>query len=61
MGLVKESNAEYYSGQKIIDNSAGAGVKKFSFPSYNTELVSAFGEPQIAPSNWNKNSFGFKL
>ncbi len=54
MGLIKEDNAQYYSGQKIIDNSAGAGVKSFTFSNYNTELVSAFGEPQVAPSNWTR-------
>ena len=54
MGLIKEDNAQYYSGQKIIDNYGGAGVKSFTFSNYNTELVSAFGEPEIAPSNWTR-------
>tara|TARA_Y100001937_G_scaffold128791_1_gene208065 strand:+ start:5931 stop:7142 length:1212 start_codon:yes stop_codon:yes gene_type:complete len=49
MGLVKESNSQYYSGQKILDNTLGLGVKEFTFPNYNTELVSAFGLPEVTP------------
>ena len=49
MGQIQESNSQYYSGQKILDNSAGVGVKEFTFPNYNTELVSAFGSPEVPP------------
>jgi len=48
MGQIQESNSQYYSGQKVLDNSAGVGEKEFTFPNYNTELVSAFGAPEIA-------------
>ena len=47
MGQIQESNSQYYSGQKVLDNSAGVGEKEFTFPNYNTELVSAFGAPEI--------------
>jgi len=49
MGQIQESNSQYYSGQKILDNSTGVGVREFTFPNYNTELVSAFGSPEVAP------------
>ena len=49
MGQIQESNSQYYSGQKILDNSAGVGVREFTFPNYNTELVSAFGSPEVPP------------
>lgn len=41
MGLIQESNSQYYSGQKVLDNAASTNTD-FTFPNYNTELVSAF-------------------
>ena len=49
MGQIQESNSQYYSGQKVLDNSTGVGEKEFTFPNYNTELVSAFGAPELPP------------
>ena len=58
MGQIQESNSQYYSGQKILDNSAGVNAKEFTFPNYNTELVSAFGAPEVAPGLFEYTRIG---
>ena len=58
MGLIQESNSQYYSGQKVIDNANGVGVKEFTFPNYDTVLVSAFGQPEVAPGNTTYTRIG---
>ena len=41
MGLITETNAQYYSGQHIIE-VPGIATNTFTFAGYDTDLVSAF-------------------
>ena len=45
MGLIKETNAQYYSGQHIVQVAGTPGQDTFVFNNFNTKLQS-----RIAPS-----------
>lgn len=52
MGLIKETNAQYYSGQHIVGVDAGSpGQNDFVFENFNTKLQS-----RLAPNGTTLNS-----
>ncbi len=52
MGLIKETNAQYYSGQHIVGVNAGSpGQNDFVFENFNTKLQS-----RLAPNGTTLNS-----
>ena len=55
MGLITETNAQYYSGQHVVE-VPGVPTTTFTFSGYDTALVSAFDSAltQTGPnSNFN--------
>jgi len=52
MGLIKETNAQYYSGQAVVEVS-GSGQTDFTFNNYNTKLISAYDQNynQVRPNS----------
>ncbi len=52
MGLIKETNAQYYSGQHVVEVSSGSpGQNDFVFSNFNTKLQS-----RLAPNGTTLNS-----
>ena len=62
MGLIKETNAQYYSGQTVVGPTTNTNIFSFklaettSTNGFNTELVSAYGLPLLGTGKYTRVS-----